>query len=66
LRFIAEQAKQEGAEALLITEKDLVNLPEGAPAHTFGMPIFWLRTRLEVDREDAFMAWILESLGSQR
>jgi len=50
LRAIVEQARRSGADALVTTEKDLVNLPEGWQALLGEFPLYWLETELEVEQ----------------
>jgi tetraacyldisaccharide 4'-kinase len=55
LRFMARHFRDEGVEAVLTTEKDLVNLCED-PGHLLApLPLHWLRIGVQLDREDEFL-----------
>jgi len=56
LRRLAAQARHRGAEVLLTTEKDIMNLPEGAAGLVAPLKLYWLRIGLEVDDEERFLA----------
>jgi 3-deoxy-D-manno-octulosonic-acid transferase len=59
LRHLAAHAQANGAEILLTTEKDVMNLPAGAS----GLPkLYWLRIGLLVDDEEGFLAAIQDRL----
>ncbi len=58
LKRLAHHARACGATALLATEKDVVNLPEDFAQALGELPVYWLRTRLAVDREDEFLRWL--------
>jgi len=66
LKFLVEHARSERAEAMVMTEKDLMNLPPDLVSLRLGMPLYYLRTRLEVEAEDQFLQWVLEALGRRR
>lgn len=51
LRALAAEARQAGCVALLTTEKDYRNLPQNRG----DLPVLWLRTTIEIDRESAFL-----------
>ncbi len=51
LRRIAKQAAQAGAEALVTTEKDIMNLPASAVELVLPLKIYWLKIGVEIDRE---------------
>lgn len=51
LRALAARARALGAEALVTTEKDLMNLPEDWGGAVQAVPIFWLKIGLEVEGE---------------
>ncbi|MCC6391429.1 MAG: tetraacyldisaccharide 4'-kinase, partial [Bryobacterales bacterium] len=60
IRRLAHQAQAAGARILLTTEKDLMNLPPDAAAHVKPLRIYWLRMRLEMEREEEFFEWLRE------
>ncbi|MBI4464290.1 MAG: tetraacyldisaccharide 4'-kinase [Acidobacteria bacterium] len=49
-----------GADCLLTTEKDLVNLPPNAP---LSLPLFWAVPEVHVEEEDSLLRWLWERLG---
>jgi 3-deoxy-D-manno-octulosonic-acid transferase len=59
VRRLAEQARAAGAEALVTTEKDTMNLKEGAVEMAAPQKIYWLKIGVEIDREDELMSRIL-------
>ena len=64
LRIMASRFREEGVQAILTTEKDMVNLCDDA-GHLFApLPLYWLRIRVDIDREDEFMAAITACLVS--
>lgn len=54
LKKLAERATREGAEALVTTEKDLMNLCDGAPALVAPHKLYWLKIGIEIDNEEEF------------
>ncbi len=63
-RYTAHEVEElaAGADALLTTEKDFMNLPAGLAQP----PVFWLRIKLEVAGEDELMRFIASRLSSRR
>jgi len=59
VKRLAEQAAAAGAEALVTTEKDVMNLCEGAPAMVAPGKLFWLKIGIEIDNEEEFLRRIL-------
>lgn len=55
LRHIAAQFRARGAAALATTEKDAINLCEGADDLLAPLLLYWLDTAFVVDREDEFL-----------
>lgn len=55
LTRFAQQAKAAGAQAIVTTEKDAVNLPEQAVSIVDPLPLFWLRIGLQIDREEELL-----------
>jgi 3-deoxy-D-manno-octulosonic-acid transferase len=55
LRYMGRHFRDEGAEAVLTTEKDLVNLCEDAGHLLAPLPLYWLRIGVHLDREDEFL-----------
>jgi tetraacyldisaccharide-1-P 4'-kinase len=59
LRRLKQQAHAAGAEVLVTTEKDIMNLREGAAQLAAPLKIYWLKIGIEIDREKEFLARIL-------
>jgi 3-deoxy-D-manno-octulosonic-acid transferase len=59
LRRLRQQAQTAGAEVLVTTEKDIMNLREGAAQLAAPVKIYWLKIGVELDREKEFLARIL-------
>jgi len=55
--FLEAAARAAGAGALLCTEKDVFNLPDGQPG---SMPVCYCRSSLRVEHEDEFWRAIME------
>jgi tetraacyldisaccharide 4'-kinase len=55
LRRLAQRAVQSRAQALLTTEKDLMNLPEDWPRSVAPLRLCWLRIGLEIDDAEEFL-----------
>jgi tetraacyldisaccharide-1-P 4'-kinase len=55
LRHIQAQGLAKGAEALVTTGKDGVNLCEGWEELVAPLPLLWLETALVIDRETEFL-----------
>ncbi|HXM42207.1 MAG TPA: tetraacyldisaccharide 4'-kinase [Bryobacteraceae bacterium] len=62
LRYMARQFRDDGIEAVLTTEKDLVNLGEDPDGLLAPLPLYWLRIAVHLDREDEFLAAISKRL----
>lgn len=63
LRRLAAEARSRGAQALLTTEKDAVNLPADAAALVAPLELYWLRIGLEIEDEPRLLASIEERLA---
>ncbi len=59
LRRLAGRAAEAGAEALVTTEKDAINLPEGAAALAAPLKLRWLKIGIEIENEEEFLKRIL-------
>ncbi len=59
LQSLVAHARNARAEALLCTEKDLVNFPQDAAAIFGDLPVLWLRVEVEMENEDALFEAIL-------
>jgi 3-deoxy-D-manno-octulosonic-acid transferase len=59
IRRLAQQAQALGAEVLVTTEKDIMNLRDGAAQLAAPIKIWWLRIGVEMDREQDFLDRIL-------
>jgi tetraacyldisaccharide 4'-kinase len=56
LRELTQEARSRGAEALVTTEKDLMNLPDGWGDTTRPLEVLWLPIRFEIDAADELLA----------
>jgi tetraacyldisaccharide 4'-kinase len=63
LSHIAHHFEARGAFAALTTEKDSVNLPEGFAAMLAPVKLYWLKTRMKIDREEEFLAEVARRIG---
>jgi len=63
LRYISLQAQARGADALITTQKDAVNLFEGCDDLVAPLPLYWLEVTLAIDREEDFLCEIERRLG---
>jgi 3-deoxy-D-manno-octulosonic-acid transferase len=59
IRRLGLLAKGRNVEALLTTQKDVVNLCEGTDAALAPIKVMWLRIGVEIDREDEFLRLVL-------
>lgn len=55
LQRLSHQAASAGAEALVTTEKDFLNLFEGAAAVVAPLKLYWLRIGIEIENEEALL-----------
>jgi tetraacyldisaccharide-1-P 4'-kinase len=55
LERLAHRAQARGAGALVTTEKDLMNLCDGAAEIVAPLPLFWLKVRTVIEREGDFV-----------
>jgi tetraacyldisaccharide 4'-kinase len=55
LRKLALQAAQLNCAALLTTEKDLMNLPEGSPRLVQPLRLCWLKIGVEIDQGEQLL-----------
>jgi tetraacyldisaccharide 4'-kinase len=66
LRRLAYQAKESGAEAMLTTEKDAMNLPENACALVAPLRIYWLKIATVVREHEELMSLIERATKASR
>ncbi len=59
LERLAAQAIAAGAEALVTTEKDVLNLREDAPALVAPLKLYWLKIGIEIEKEEELLRLIL-------
>ena len=64
LRIMGSRFREEGVQAILTTEKDMVNLCEDVTHFFAPLPLYWLHIGVDIDREDEFMAAISARLVS--
>ena len=55
LRRLVAHAREEGAEALVTTEKDMINLCYGCGPLLAPLRLFWLKVRMRIPDESALM-----------
>jgi tetraacyldisaccharide 4'-kinase len=60
LQRLLAQAQDCGAEALVTTEKDALNLCDGAPAIVSPLKLYWLKIGIEIEREEELLQQILQ------
>ena len=60
LQRLLAQAQDCGAEALITTEKDALNLCKGASAMVSPLKLYWLKIGIEIEREEELLQQILQ------
>ena len=68
LHRLAAQAKMHGSSVLLTTEKDAMNLPEGAPRvldHA-GVELYWLKIGIQVENEAQLLDLIASKMRASK
>jgi len=60
LQRLLAQAQRCGAEALVTTEKDALNLCEGATAIVSPLKLYWLKIGIEIEREEELLQQIMQ------
>ncbi len=63
---ISQSAASEGADALVTSEKDAVNLCESCDDLFAPLPLFWLKVRLAIERENDFVSELERRIGERR
>ena len=63
MRRLAQQFLAIKAEAALTTEKDAINFCEGCPELMGPLPVFWLKIRMEIEREEEFLQFVESRLA---
>jgi tetraacyldisaccharide 4'-kinase len=63
LRRIMAQARARGADALLTTEKDTVNLCESCDDLLAPLPLYWLKVTMAIDQEPEFFEELARRIG---
>jgi len=58
LKRLAARAQSSGAEALVTTEKDLMNLNENAIALIAPMRLYWLKIGIQIEGEEEFLRYL--------
>ncbi len=59
LQRLAARASAQSVEALVTTEKDLMNLCDGAATVFQNPPLYWLKLGVEIEREEELLRMIL-------
>ena len=65
MRRLAQQFQAAKAEAVLTTEKDVINLCEGGVTLLGPLPVYWLKIRTEIDHEAELLQFIESRLASR-
>ena len=65
LAELARRAAASGADALLTTQKDVINLPAQWQACLGPLPLYWLEIKLEVGGEQSLLAAVERRLGGR-
>jgi len=60
---ITEQFQRKGATALVTTEKDAVNLCEGADNLLAPLPLYWLMIEMRIEGEAELVAELERRIG---
>jgi tetraacyldisaccharide 4'-kinase len=63
---LSQSAVAEGAVALVTSEKDAVNLCESLEDLLAPLPLFWLKIRLKIEREDEFVGELERRIGERK
>lgn len=58
LRRVAHQAAVRGATALITTEKDVMNLPDGWESLIAPLELYWLKVAMSIEQEEEFFEWL--------
>jgi tetraacyldisaccharide 4'-kinase len=64
LRRLAQQAKDEGADLLVTTEKDRINFPVDFASIVAPFEIAWLEIENALERENEFFDWLETRLAA--
>jgi tetraacyldisaccharide 4'-kinase len=66
IQRLAHQARAHGAEILVTTEKDRINCPHHLEKAIGTLDLAWLEIELEIEGEDAFFAFVEQTLRRRR
>ena len=58
MKRVLAQAKNCGAEAIVTTEKDSLNLCDGASELMAPLKLYWLKIGIEIEREEELLQQI--------
>ena len=61
--LLSGQFQRKGAKALVTTEKDAINLCDGAEDLLAPLPLFWLKIGMEIEGEAALLKLVDKSGG---
>jgi len=64
IRHMAHGFLNAKAEAVVTTEKDVINLCDGWAGLMAPLPVYWLKIRTEIDREAEFLELIERRIAS--
>jgi len=66
VRRLGHQFQAAKADAAVTTEKDAMNFCEGCPELMAPLPVYWLKIRMEIEREEEFLRFVEERLAGSR
>ncbi len=66
LKRLARQARERGAQALVTTQKDAMNLPERAFEAIAPLDLFWVKVDVTLDKEEEFLDLIAARIDAHR
>ncbi len=66
LASIAQQAKENGAEILVTTEKDRINCPSHLESAIAPLNLYWLEIEFELENEELFLETLNRKLSARR
>ncbi len=66
LYSLAEQAKENGAEMLVTTEKDRINCPNHLESALAPLSLYWLEIEFELENEALFLEALYRKLSTRR
>ena len=65
LERIAGQFRRNGAATVVTTEKDAINLCEGADGMLAPLPLYWLKVEMRIEEEAELLGLIEKSMAAR-